>query len=60
VNVPIEGSAYGPAQRPDGSFDPVIAHHNYQWEMDELELRLEQALFCGERLAVHQAVSMVG
>jgi hypothetical protein len=60
VNVPIAASAYGPALRSDGSFDPLVAHKNFQWEMDELALRLEQASFCGESLAVHQAASMTG
>jgi hypothetical protein len=60
VNVPIEGAAYGPALKADGSFDPRIAHNNFQWELDELALRLNQVSFCDYSLEAHQASSMVG
>ena len=60
VNVPIEGFAYGPALRLDGSFDPEVAFMNFQWELNELEKRLEHASFCGHDLTVLQAASMDG
>ena len=58
--MPIEGSVYGPALREDGSFDAVVAYLNFQWELNELEKRLEQASFCGHSISVYQAASMHG
>lgn len=60
VNIPIDASAYGPAIMEDGAFDPAVAYANYLWELDELELRLQLASFCGHNLQVHQAASMTG
>jgi len=51
---------YGPALQSDGSFDPLIAFHNRQWEIDELQLRLRQGKFCDFNIEVHQAASMTG
>jgi len=60
VNVPIRGSAHGPAMAADGSFNPAVAYLNQQWELDELEIRLQHANFCDSEVTVMQAESMTG
>ena len=60
VNVPIEGCAHGQAMAADGSFDSTVAYMNRQWELDEVELRLDQVSFCGHEMRAYQAGSVTG